>query len=461
MLLTISTTHPAATDLGYLLHKNPDRFQTFEASFGKLHVFYPEATEKVCTAALLLDVDPISLVRGRKGVTLDQYVNDRAYAVSSFMSVAISKVFGTALAGRSKDRPELVETPIALTARLAALPCRGGEELLRRLFEPLGYEVTTHQEMLDERFPAWGPSPYFSVQLHAERRLSDLLSHLYVLIPVLDDQKHYWVGEDEIDKLLRHGERWLADHPAREEIVRRYLRHRRSLTRAALARLVSEEDPELDESEEGRDLEEAKVEKPMRLSEQRIGAVMAALKGSGARRVVDLGCGEGRLLAALLKERDFEEIVGLDVSYRALDMAQRRLRLDQLAPMQRERVRLIHGSLMYRDRRIEGYDAAALVEVVEHLDPARLVVLRRVVFEFARPRVLIVTTPNREYNVKFERLPAGTLRHRDHQFEWTREEFRHWASEVAEQFGYQVDFLPVGPEDADVGPPTQMGVFQR
>lgn len=461
MLLTISTTHPPATDLGYLLHKNPDRFQTFEASFGKVHVFYPEATEKVCTAALLLDVDPISLVRGRKGVTLDQYVNDRAYAVSSFMSVAISKVFGSALAGRSKDRPELAETPIALTARLAALPCRGGEELLRRLFEPLGYEVTTHQEILDERFPAWGLSPYFSVQLHAERRLSDLLGHLYVLIPVLDDRKHYWVGEDEIDKLLRHGERWLADHPAREEIVRRYLRHRRSLTRAALARLVSEEDPDLDESEEGRDLEEAKVEKPMRLNEQRIGSVMAVLKGSGARRVVDLGCGEGRLIAALLKEQDFEEIVGLDVSYRALDMAQKRLRLDQLAPVQRERVRLIHGSLMYRDRRIEGYDAATLVEVVEHLDPARLEALRRVVLEFARPRVLIVTTPNREYNVRFERLPAGTLRHRDHQFEWTREEFRHWAFEVAEQFGYRVDFLPVGPEDADVGPPTQMGVFQR
>lgn len=461
MLLTISTTHKPATDLGYLLHKNPARFQTFEASFGKIHVFYPEATEEACTAALLLDVDPISLVRGRKGVTLDQYVNDRAYAVSSFMSVAISKAFGTALAGRSKERPELAETSIALTARLAALPCRGGDELLRSLFEPLGYEVTAQQEMLDERFPAWGPSPYFSLQLEAEARLSDLLSHLYVLIPVLDDQKHYWVGEDEIDKLLRRGETWLADHPSREEIVRRYLRHRRGLTRAAMARLVSEEDRDPDETEKSHDLEEAKVEKPLRLNEQRIGAVVAALKARGVRRIVDLGCGEGRLIGALLKEPDFEEIVGLDVSYRSLEIAQKRLHLDRLAPKQREKVKFIHGSLTYRDRRIEGYDGAALVEVIEHLDPARLAALLRVVFEFARPQVLVVTTPNREYNARFEWLPAGAFRHRDHKFEWTREEFGHWASDAAERFGYQVDFLPVGPQDPEVGSPTQMGVFQR
>src|SRR5436190_17920500 len=147
MLLTITNTKPPATDLGYLLHKNPSRVQSFELSFGKAHVFYPEATENRCVAALLLDVDPVGLVRSRRGPAgegglLDQYVNDRPYVASSFMSVAIAQVFGSALSGRSKDRPELVETPLPLEARLSVLPCRGGEGFLRRLFEPLGYDVT-------------------------------------------------------------------------------------------------------------------------------------------------------------------------------------------------------------------------------------------------------------------------------------------------------------------------------
>src|SRR5690348_13625783 len=234
MLLTIRTTHTPATDLGYLLHKNPARVQSFEQSFGRAHVFYPEASDEACTAALLLDVDPVGLVRGRRGSrgeggALQQYVNDRPYVASSFLSVAIADVFGTAMAGRSKERPALADTPIPLSARIAVLPCRGGEDLLRRLFEPLGYAVSATQHPLDETNAEWGPSRYFTVELTATTRLSELLSHLYVLIPVLDDEKHYWVGAEEVDKLLRHGEGWLAAHPEREMITRRYLRHRRSL----------------------------------------------------------------------------------------------------------------------------------------------------------------------------------------------------------------------------------------
>jgi 3' terminal RNA ribose 2'-O-methyltransferase Hen1 len=466
MLLTITTTHRPATDLGYLLHKNPARTQSKDLPFGRAHVFYPEASEERCTAALLLDVDSVGLVRGRKGPSgrawsLEQYVNDRPYVASSFMGVALSRLFGTAMGGRSKERPELAGKALPLVARIAALPCRGGEAFLRELFEPLGYTVSAKRHVLDEKFPAWGESRVYTVEFESEIRLSDLLSHLYVLIPVLDDDKHYWVGPDEVDKLMRHGEGWLAGHPAKEQITRRFLRYRKNLTRDALARLAEEDQPDPEAVEQRHAREEEEVEKPLNLNQQRLGAVMAALRGSGARTVMDLGCGDGKLLHELFREKSFERVVGLDVSVRALEIAKRRMKLDGLAPRVRERLELLHGALTYRDRRLEGFDAAAVIEVVEHFDPPRLAAFERVLFEFATPRTIVLTTPNIEYNVRFEGMPAGKLRHRDHRFEWTRDEFRKWAEGVAERFGYAVRYLPVGEEDAEVGPPTQMGVFTR
>jgi len=464
MLLTITNSAQPATDLGYLLHKHPERCQAFELAFGKAHVFYPEASETRCTAALLLDVDPIALTRGRRRgnanhdmALFDHYVNDRPYVVSSFMSVAIAQVFGSALGGRCAGREALVEATLPLQATITPLPCRGGDDLPRRLFEPLGYEVSSASHPLDAHEPEWGNSPYFTVTLSAQVRLQDLLAHLYVLVPVLDDAKHYWVGEDEVQKLLRHGERWLAMHPERELIVRRYLRHRRSLTQSALARIVTEEeiDPELREVE--RDAEERVVEEAINLHQQRLGAVLAAVRASGARRIVDLGCGEGRLLEMLARDAAFDEIVGLDASSRALDRAQRRL--EHLAPRQRDKVRLLHGALTYRDQRLAGYDAATLVEVIEHLEPSRLPTFERALFAFARPRTLLLTTPNREYNVRFASLPAGRLRHRDHRFEWTRAELRTWAERITEQYGYDVRFLGIGPDDPEVGSPSQMALF--
>jgi 3' terminal RNA ribose 2'-O-methyltransferase Hen1 len=462
MLLTITTTYQPATDLGYLLHKHPSHVQSFSLSFGQGHVFYPEASVERCTAALLLDVDPVQLSRGQRGTTpLEPYVNDRPYVASSFLSVALSDVFGTALNGHCASRQALAETKIPLQAKLTVLPCRGGEGFLKRLFEPLGYNVMAEPHLLDEQYPEWGKSVYYTVTLEATCRLSDLLTHLYVLVPVLDDDKHYWIGKDEIEKLLRRGKGWLETHPEREQIALRYLKHKRSLARAAIARLIIEDSPDQDTLEETADKEEENLEKPVSLHQQRLGAVMAVLRQVGAKRVLDLGCGEGKLLKLLLQDRSFEKIVGMDVSYRALETAQSRLDLDRLPPRQKERITLLHGALTYRDKRLEGYDAAAVVEVIEHLDLARLAAFERVLFEFARPAAVVITTPNSEYNVKFTDLPAGKFRHKDHRFEWTRAEFQAWASKIAERFGYAVRFLPVGPEDPLVGAPSQMGIFSR
>ncbi|MBM4074669.1 MAG: 3' terminal RNA ribose 2'-O-methyltransferase Hen1 [Planctomycetes bacterium] len=466
MLLTITTTHQPASELGYLLHKHPERCQGFHLSFGQAHVFYPEVSIERTTVALLLDVDPVGMVRNKRreqSFVLGHYVNDRPFVASSLLSVAIAQVFGTAMSGRCKDRQELADTAIPLIVQIHVLPVRGGCEFLHRLFEPLGYAVEAWQQPLDEQFPEWGESPYYSVTISGTKRLSELLTHLYVLIPVFDNQKHYFIGDDELEKLMAKGEGWLAAHPEKEQITRRYLGHRKSLYREALDRL-NDEGPGMTDGDDV-EFESGSVcsipNDDLTLNEQRHGSVLAAIRASGAQTVLDLGCGEGKLLRELLKDRQFEKILGMDVSMRSLEIAQRRLRIDRLPERQAERIKLIHGSLIYRDERLSNFDAAAVVEVIEHLDRPRLSALERVLFEFARPKTIVVTTPNREYNVKWESLPAGQFRHADHRFEWTRNEFQDWANRVANQHGYQVRFVPVGPMDDAVGSPTQMGVFEN
>jgi len=468
MLLTITTTARPATDLGYLLHKNPGRVHEFELSFGRASVFYPEATAERCSACLLLEVDPIGLIRRKSGPAgdggmLTQYVNDRPYVASSFMSVALAEAFGTAMGGRSKDRPELASQALPFEIHVPVLPSRAGEILIRQLFEPLHYEVSAEILALDPKFPEWGQSRYFSVTLKGTQRLQDVLSHLYVLLPVLDDEKHYWVGDDEVDKLLRRGGSWLPQHPEREQIARRYLKHRKSLALQAVERLAAEIDPDpadVSVRSAGRLNREDDLEARISLDKQRISRVMDYVQESGARTVVDLGCGEGKLLRELLKAGQLDRIVGMDVSLRSLESARDRLRLDQVAPVVRERIELIHGSLTYGDRRLHGFDMATVVEVIEHLDPARLKAFERVLFEQSRPASVVITTPNVEYNARFATLPAGQFRHPDHRFEWTRAEFERWARMVAERFSYTVEFDSIGEPDAQLGAPTQIAHFR-
>ena len=466
MLLTISTTHRPATDLGYLLHKNPGRFQSFTLPFGRADVFYPVAEAERCTAALLLEIDPVGLVRPKAGASnsagwLQQYVNDRPYVASSHLSVAIASVFNSALAGNSRERPELAQQAIPLEAQLPTLPSREGPELIRQLFEPLGYAVDVQERPLDVDFPEWGASPCFGVGLKGTVRLHDLLAHLYVLLPVLDDAKHYWVGDDEVDKLLRFGAGWLGEHPHHELISTRYLKRQRSLVRQALSQLSDDGQADPDAATERGQHDEERLENPLRLGEQRTQAVLAALREVGATTVLDLGCGEGNLLRELLREPAFRSITGVDVSHRVLETAHARLRLDTLPTAQRERITLLHGSLTYQDQRLTGYDAAVGMEVIEHIDPPRLEAFEAVVFGGAQPGTVIITTPNSEYNALFEKLPPGEFRHRDHRFEWTRKEFHAWAGGVAERRRYDVRFQDIGAEHPTFGAPTQMGVFTR
>jgi 3' terminal RNA ribose 2'-O-methyltransferase Hen1 len=459
MFLSIATTHRPATDLGYLLHKHPDRVHETELPFGKALVVYPQADEARCEAALVLDIDPIGLVRGkgRSEGLLDAYVNDRPYAASSFLSAAMARALRTAMSGASRDRPDLALAEISLEAIVTPLPARGGVRLVHDLFEPLGWTVET-EAVADGGALTGATTAYVTLKLSGVARLSALLTHLYVLIPVLDDDKHYWVGEDEVEKLLKRGEGWLESHPARDLIVRRYLIHRRGLARDALERLAPETRDEAAEPE-ARATREAAIEAPARLNDLRLDAVVEALRASGAHAIADLGCGEGRLLHRLVRERWVERLIGVDAAARDLEWASKRLKLNLAGGPPEGRVSLLHGSITYRDRRWEDVDAAVLVEVIEHLDPDRLPVLEAVVFGAARPATVVVTTPNGDYNVLFPTLPPGAFRHPDHRFEWTRAQFEAWARGVAEAHGYAVAFHGIGETHETLGAPTQMAVF--
>jgi 3' terminal RNA ribose 2'-O-methyltransferase Hen1 len=463
MILTISTTHQPATDLGFLLMKHPENVHETSLPFGRAIVFYPEATEVRCTAALMVEVDPVELVRGKAGAAglQDQYVNDRPYAASSLLSVALGRSLGTAMGGRSKHRQELADASLPLEATVSPLPARGQRDLLERLFAPLGYEVTAEQIVLDPARPDWGESPYVRLALKGTVKLSELLAHLYVLVPVLDNNKHYFVGQDEVEKLLRRGEGWLDTHPERDLIVRRYLKGFRSLVKAATAGLEETVAAEEPEAAAERDAVEDALERPIRLNDERLDRVAKELGRAGAATVIDLGCGEGKLLQRLLGERGFNRVVGVEVAPRVLARAADRLRLEHMPDLQRKRIELLQGSLVYRDDRLAGFDAAAVVEVIEHMDADRLPAFEAAVFAHARPRTVIITTPNREYNVLFESLGSDKLRHPDHRFEWTRTEFEGWAKQLAERNGYSVQFDGIGPPHAEHGSPTQMGVFTQ
>lgn len=478
MLLTITAEGENAAALSFLLHKHPDKLQQVELSVGVASIFYPECGKEKVTAALLLDIDPIGMVRNAKNFAgkdflLGQYVNDRPYVASSFMSSAISKAFSSAMNGSCKEHPEFIDMPLALTAKISVLPApRGGELLIKRLFEPLGYTVEAERHLLDTQFSEWGYGKYFTLTLKNTLALKDLLSHLYVLIPVLDNEKHYFITQNEVEKLLQKGKGWLEQHPEREIIVSRYLINLKSLVRSAFEVLQAVEDgiiPDTDneaEQDELRKIEDPaaahtqlqKVKKE-RLHDIRLRLVAEKLKQSGAASVIDLGCGDGKLLRLLLKEKQFTRIAGTDVSYSELEKSQDKLHWNEMPEKQRERLSLFQSSLTYRDKRFSGFDAVAVVEVIEHLDPNRLPALEKSLFTYAKPQTIVLTTPNREYNVRYENLSAGKVRHSDHRFEWTRSEFEAWAERVARENNYTVAFFPVGEEEKNIGAPSQMAVF--
>ena len=424
-------------------------------NYGKAYVFYPKLSDATTTCALLLDIDPIDLARGKvgnRGGGLFDYVNDRPYVSSSFMSTAISKVFGTAMSGRSKEKQELADTPLALTAKLHMLAAPN-KDMIPDIFEPLGYKVKVETYQNDDKFPDWGESKYVTMTLSAKVLLRDLLNHIYTLIPVFDTHKHYYISGEEIEKLLSHGSDWLKDHPKREYIARRYLYRRRGLARHAIDRLTEEDEPEPEDSEE-----EVPEKKPT-LNQSRLQAVLDEVLDSGASSVIDMGCGEGRLTRMLIREKQLRKVAATDVSFDTLEWAKQKLKIDRLHETVQDKLTLFQSSLTYRDKRFEGYDCACVVEVIEHMDLNRIDAFARVLFGLSKPRTVILTTPNIEYNVNYENMRENSLRHGDHRFEWSRKQFKDWAESVCDKYSYSVVIKEIGDNEEETGTPTLMGVF--
>ena len=454
MLLEITTTHTPATDLGFLLNKHPDRLQSVELAVGKAHIFYPEANESVCTACLLLDINPIDLVRSRGQMAFlqEHYVNDRPYTSNSFLSTAMVKAFGSAMNGSAKGKPELVDTPLPLKATVYSLKADCEASFICKLLEPLDYTVRVGSMPLDERFPSWGTSKVVNLTVEKTTTVKELLSQLYVFILSLDNDLHYWISQSDIDTLLRRGQGWLESHPEKEWITRRFLKNLRSFTSQALLRLAGE-DARLED--------EPKSRVWVSLHEHRLQKAYEFIKQSGATSVLDLGCGEGKLMKKLIRDPQFRRIVGMDVSFAELQKARENLSMDTASTLMRERIKLFQGSVTYKDDRMKGFDTAAMVEVIEHLDEERLPAMEKVVFGCASPSTVVLSTPNAAYNSVYERLEADRFRHEDHRFEWTREQFQVWCTKVCDQFNYEVTIHPVGEEDPHVGAPSQMAVFKK
>lgn len=485
-MLNITTTVRPATDLGYLLGKHPDRLQSFPQTYGQAHVFYPVASAERCTATLLLEIDPLAITRRASGANpnapfLQQYVNDRPYTANSHLAVAIASVFGSALNGNCSERPELAETPIPLEVEVPAIRCPHGEVLIPRFFEPLGYRLQVDSPLMDPRLPHLGPSRHHALTLSSEHlTLAQVLRHLYVLLPAMDNQKHYWIDRNEVDKLVRHSQDWLSGHPEAEVITRRYLGQRPHLTLRAMNALNTE--PDLDQpapserepappavpatDPQAESLPSAdRPDQPaaLNLQQQRINDVFEILKSAAPSSVIDVGCGEGELAKLLVQQTKIPRITALDVSQRQLEIAARRLRSQSVIQAPFQRLNLIHASATYRDPRTAGHQAAVAMEIVEHIDPDKLAAFTELLLEPSDLTLVVVTTPNREFNRVYNHRHQRNdrLRHWDHRFEWDQPQFQAWAGHAAAAHGYSVDFRPVGAAHPQYGPPTQMAVFTR
>lgn len=316
-------------------------------------------------------------------------------------------------------------------------------------------EITRHA--LDTKFADWGESKYYSLKLEHTITTKDLLSHLYVLIPALDYNKHYFVSEDEVTKLLQKGEGWLNNHPEKDQIINRYLINLKSLSKQAINRL-NEDEKYFGMDEQPLVKSEVQQQKES-LHNKRIRMVADKLLESGAKSVIDLGCGEGKLIRQLIKHQQFSRIAGMDISYNELLKAKERMHYDEMSPSQKERINLFQGSLTYKDAQLNGFEAAAIVEVIEHLDLKRLKAFERVVFEFARPQTIVLTTPNKEFNSVWDRMGEDEMRHDDHRFEWNRQEFKDWVSSISSKYNYTAEIFSVGDEIENVGSPSQMAIF--
>jgi 3' terminal RNA ribose 2'-O-methyltransferase Hen1 len=464
VFLSIATTRQGAKDLGFLLYKHPDRvFRSDASRNAKMSAvgFYPEATDERCEFCLVVEVDPVERVRGASwGAGIAQYVEPLPFLASSYMAQALSLCLRSAMNGvvTSKDPAEEERLKVAAAEKwpleITVSPLRTSPALISRMFEPLGWDVALHSIALDIPGMMSGDrgTDLHTLTLRGEVTLQDALTHLYVLLPALDPARHYFYGESEVQKLLDKSQNWLEQHPARELIVGRYLSKSRELRETALQQFETADDDET--------VAEGDVpDEPVSAHDERHQRIVEIVRGAGDVSVVDLGCGEGKLLERLSKLPGKLEITGVEPAMRDLDKAHRALSRNPGKQMD-PRIKLKHGSILYADDQLKGFDIAILSEVIEHIDPERLDHAERCVFGFMQPRKVVVTTPNASFNEMFG-LEEGRFRHRDHRFEWTETEVTAWCGRIGRDYGYSYELGGAGGYEPAFGHLSHFIVFEK
>lgn len=451
MLLTLRVTGPHAADLQVLLDKSPDKLHSTSLPLGVVHVFFPEASPDAATVALLVNVDAVAWSSNESPAGF-------ALANAATLSAAIAHVFSMALAARSPARPDLVTAMLPIEVRLSSFAVSRGTDDARALFAPLGYDVEVTEDALVESSTTQEHLVRHSVRLTKLAPLYEVLSHMYVLGPIVDDHAADPVLTAEREALLLHAEGAARGHPLAERITQAYAMRRTSETSAAVERLLVADSLGAPTNADATNV-------PTLLDDARIDAIVYELREVAAQSVVDLGCGDGKLLARLVREKALTRIVGLDVSYRLLDAASARMKLDRRGTKKSERLELLHGSLFYADSRLRGFDAAVLADVLQHVAADRLGDIEHVVFHDAQPKTIIVMmNGSGVWGAGSRRLPeapnAQPAREQSAPTDphaWSTNQFDAWASGVSERCGYRVRLLSIGSSHL----PTRMAVFSR
>ncbi|WP_310831561.1 3' terminal RNA ribose 2'-O-methyltransferase Hen1 [Paenibacillus pedocola] len=474
MHLIIRATGTGAGMLSHLLAKNPNNLYDRTEKEARVRIVFTVSSEEETEAVIYVTPDPIELVKGDSSAHNDitQYINDREFVTSSLFCSYIRPALGTALNGKPKEAyMPWVGKPLKLELTFGPVASNLPDRTLEELFTALGYEVQLERGDAEYSFALKTRSSARYIKLAGEQTLQTALQQLFVLIPALDDYKHYYISDDEVDKIRRYGAGWLEEHPQRSLILKRTLRFAGAIKqyeamaakekRSTAENSVDSEDVPAAVTVSGESaVTEMQEEPKIRLNDLRYAAIAAAVEELYAKAtIVDFGSGEGKLSAKLSSVPGVREIKAVEPS------AASQLRaMDRFAKLADKPGIIVPdpvtGSLFYFDESLRGKDVMILCEVIEHIDEYRLARVMENIFAEYAPKTLIVTTPNKDYNAVYE-MEQEELRHGDHRFEWGRKAFSVWCARWTETFDYTAELTGIGEGSVEFGYPTQMAIFTK
>ena len=462
MIFSISTTHYPATDIGFLLHKNPDEFHKIPFNFGDVYIFYPYGSPELCMATLIVKIDPIKLYeKSFIDVCYDFPFIETEYEVFGFslFSMLLSKIYVMTLNGISNSRSELVNLSIPLSANIINVMHYDKVLLIKEFFEQLEYNVRIENKSGNNNETKLCKIECFNIEITAIIPLKNILSHLCIILAVLDNSLHYWMNENEIDKIIEMSKVFLKNHPM-EDYIMKHLSKEKINSKVKAISFVSQDKlwnryliPTVNKGRE------KLLKKQVKFNEEKHNYIISVLKGLNSKSVVDIGCGEGEFIELLFKDVNFERILGVDVSNYMIEKAKFRIDLCNIPSENKERINIIQSSIFYRDKRLRGYEAATVINVIEYFDLPRLKLFEQVLFGLIQPQHVIIVISSVEFIVKKDSISNNKFNNVKNVFEWTKEKYKLWYSCVAEQYDYTFRLLEDGYKEIESETLNQIVVF--